>query len=122
MHGRNNYPLQKEISDLDIPLEDGIRDKEYLDVLDRNLDKVLSAFTPDFVFYQCGVDVLESDKLGRLSLSLEGCKQRDERVFNAVKELNLPVVCSMGGGYSKDIKVIVEAHANTYRSIQNIIL
>jgi acetoin utilization deacetylase AcuC-like enzyme len=118
MHGKNNYPLKKEQSDLDIELEDGTTDKDYLFMLEKQLDSVVSAFLPDFIFYQCGVDILESDQLGRLNVSLEGCKRRDEVVFGMVKSLNVPVVCSMGGGYSKEIRTIVEAHANTFRTIQ----
>ena len=120
MHGANNYPLRKEKSDLDIPLPDGITDESYLNLLTEHLEKATEEFKPDFLFYQCGVDILESDKLGRLSLSVDGCKKRDEIVFNKALELEKPVVCSMGGGYSEDIKVIVEAHANTFRLAQDL--
>lgn len=119
IHGKNNYPLKKEVSHLDVELADGTADLEYLTSLKVNLDKVLRDFTPDFIFYQSGVDVLKTDKLGRLSLSIDGCKKRDEYVFEIVKELGVPVVCTMGGGYSREIKHIIEAHANTFRSIQN---
>jgi acetoin utilization deacetylase AcuC-like enzyme len=119
IHGKNNYPLKKECSDLDIELEDGTGDKEYLYTLEKHLSEVIAAFGPDFIFYQCGVDILESDQLGRLNVSLQGCKKRDEFIFSTVRALNIPVVCSMGGGYSKDIRVIVEAHANTFRTIQH---
>ncbi len=121
MHGKNNYPLKKEVSDLDVELAEGTSDEEYLDQLQRNLENVLEKFHPDFLFYQCGVDVLETDKLGRLSLSMNGCKQRDQYVFEQVKQLGIPVVCTMGGGYSREIKYIVEAHANTFREIQTIL-
>ncbi|MDG1333678.1 MAG: histone deacetylase [Crocinitomicaceae bacterium] len=119
MHGKNNYPLKKEASHLDVELPDGTEDQAYLASLKANLEGVLSDFTPDFVFYQSGVDVLKTDKLGRLSLSMDGCKQRDEFVFNVVKDLDIPVVCTMGGGYSREIKYIIEAHANTFRTIQS---
>lgn len=119
MHGKNNYPLKKETSDCDIELPDGIMDRAYLTLLERNLSETVALFQPEFIFYQSGVDVLETDKLGRLGLSIEGCKMRDQFVFKTVKELNVPVVCSMGGGYSPDIKQIIEAHANTFREIQN---
>lgn len=121
MHGRNNYPLKKEQSHLDVELADGIRDDEYLILLNQHLNTLVENFHPDFVFYQCGVDVLETDKLGRLSLSLGGCKKRDEMVFETVKQLNVPIVCTMGGGYSKELKHIIEAHANTFRAIQNLL-
>lgn len=121
MHGKNNYPLKKEVSDRDVELADGTSDEAYMTQLQRNLENVLENFQPDFLFYQCGVDVLETDKLGRLSLSMNGCKQRDQYVFQQVKQLGIPVVCTMGGGYSKEIKYIVEAHANTFREIQSIL-
>ena len=115
MHGENNYPMQKEKSDLDVPLKDGISDKEYLYLLESNLDSIISKFTPDFIFYQCGVDILETDKLGKLAISMRGCAERDKIVFKTARQLNAPIVCSMGGGYSPQIKDIVEAHANTFR-------
>ena len=115
MHGRNNYPLQKEQSDLDVPLEDGCEDETYLNLLVDALKQIENQFTPDFIFYQCGVDILKTDALGKLGVSMEGCKQRDEIVFQFAKRLDVPVVCTMGGGYSKDIKYIVDAHVNTYK-------
>ena len=115
MHGENNYPMQKEKSDLDVPLKDGISNKEYNYLLEKSLDSVLSKFNPDFMFYQCGVDILETDKLGKLGITMEGCADRDRIVFQTAKQLDIPIVCSMGGGYSPQIKHIVEAHANTFR-------
>jgi acetoin utilization deacetylase AcuC-like enzyme len=115
MHGENNYPMQKETSDWDVPLKDGISDKEYLYLLESNLDSIISKFTPDFIFYQCGVDILETDKLGKLAISMRGCAERDKIVFKTARQLNAQIVCSMGGGYSPQIKDIVEAHANTFR-------
>lgn len=115
MHGANNYPLHKEQSDLDIPLPDGIGDEEYLNLLQTHLSQVTQHFKPDFIFYQCGVDILSSDKLGRLGISLEGCKQRDHLVLGFARKNNIPICCSMGGGYSEDIRIIVEAHCNTFR-------
>ncbi|XOV67441.1 MAG: histone deacetylase [Fluviicola sp.] len=121
MHGKNNYPLKKERSDLDLELEDAIGDIEYLFNLERALDSILSDYTPDFIFYQCGVDIVATDKLGRLGVTREGCKRRDEIVFETAKQLEVPVVCTMGGGYSPHIRDIVEAHANTYRVAQRIL-
>ena len=120
MHGEHNYPIQKEKSDLDIPLKDGTDDNTYLELLIKNLQRLLREVQPDFIFFQSGVDVLKTDKLGRLGLSLEGCKKRDELVFSEAKRANIPIVASMGGGYSEHIKDILEAHANTYRSAQSI--
>jgi acetoin utilization deacetylase AcuC-like enzyme len=121
MHGENNYPMQKELSDLDVPLKDGINDKEYLYLLEKSIDLILNKFNPQFIFYQCGVDILETDKLGKLGVTMQGCSQRDSIVFETAKQLNVPIVCSMGGGYSPKIKNIVDAHANTYRNALNIL-
>jgi len=114
MHGANNYPLQKEYSDLDIPLPDGTDDQNYLGALKKHLPLLLDQLEPDFIFFQSGVDVLETDKLGRLGLSLEGCRQRDETVFKLAKRDGIPVVAVMGGGYSQDVSRVVEAHVNTF--------
>ena len=115
MHGGHNFPFIKEKSDFDVPLEDGTNDELYLNLLQENLQKLLNEVQPDFVFFISGVDVLSSDKYGKLKLSIAGCQQRDEMVFKTCKEKNLPVTVSMGGGYSADIKIIVEAHCNTFR-------
>ena len=118
IHGEHNYPLQKEVSDLDVPLKDGTDDETYLKLLEMHLNKLLETVNPDFIFFQSGVDVLKTDKLGRLGLSIEGCKTRDELVISAAKSNQIPIVASMGGGYSEDIRFILEAHANTYRIAQ----
>jgi len=120
MHGKKNYPMQKENSDLDVELGDGISDFEYLEVLKNSLNQVLNIFKPDFIFYQSGVDILETDVLGRLNISLKACKERDEVVFKTAQKFNIPTVVVMGGGYSKDIKQIIEAHANTYRAAKEL--
>ena len=120
MHGAKNYPGHKEKSDLDIDLPDGTEDKEYLDLLDKTLSELMARLKPDFIFFQSGVDVLETDKLGRLSLTMEGCKQRDRLVLETARICQIPLVASMGGGYSEDIRLIIEAHANTYRLAQSI--
>ncbi|QLG47207.1 histone deacetylase family protein [Costertonia aggregata] len=120
MHGASNYPFKKETSDLDIPLKKNTGDDEYLSVLKKTLPKLIDEQKPDFVFYLCGVDVLSSDKLGTLGMSVKGCKNRDELVLETCRKLQIPMQCSMGGGYSADIKIIVEAHANTFRSAQDI--
>ena len=120
VHCKANYPFQKELSDLDIPLEDSTKDIAYLSILEEALLNLLKNLQPDFVFYLSGVDVLHEDKLGRLSLTLEGAKKRDEIVISACYERNIPVQCSMGGGYAPDVNVIVEAHANTYRVAEDI--
>ena len=120
MHGKKNYPFKKEQSDLDIALEDKTNDKIYIEMLQEALPKLLKSVKPDFIFYLSGVDVLESDRLGRLGISIKGCEVRDQMVLKYCHDENIPVQCSMGGGYSKDIKLIIEAHANTYRVAQKI--
>ncbi|MEP2667467.1 MAG: histone deacetylase [Cyclobacteriaceae bacterium] len=120
MHGASNYPMIKEHSDLDIGLPDGTEDQFYLKTLITNLGNIMEQFQPDFIFYQSGVDVLATDKLGKLSLTREGCKERDRVVLNVAKAASVPLVASMGGGYSPDFKDIIEAHANTYRLAQEI--
>ncbi|MCK8523760.1 histone deacetylase [Aquimarina sp. D1M17] len=120
MHGAKNYPFKKEISDLDIALPNDIDDTEYLTILKDTLPKLIQKQQPDFIYYLCGVDILSTDKLGKLGCSLEGCKERDRFVLQTCKDLKIPVMCSMGGGYSPDIKTIIEAHANTFRLAQDI--
>jgi acetoin utilization deacetylase AcuC-like enzyme len=120
MHGANNYPLIKENSDLDIGLPDYTSDLFYLSTLEVNLKNILSQFQPDFIFYQSGVDILDTDKLGRLRVSREGCRQRDRIVLTTARENKIPLVATMGGGYSHELKDIIEAHANTFRLAQEI--
>ena len=120
MHGKSNYPFIKEKSDLDIPLENDTGDAEYLSILKETLPKLINLEKPDFIYYLCGVDVLKSDKLGKLGLTVEGCKERDRFVLQTCFDLKIPVMCSMGGGYSPDINMIVNAHANTFRLAQDI--
>jgi len=120
MHGAKNYPTKKEQSDLDIGMPDKTGDEAYLKKLSEVLPALIDQVKPDFIFYLSGVDVLESDKLGRLSLSMQGCKRRDEMVFEYCKKNEIPVAVSMGGGYSERIAHIIEAHANTFRLAQEI--
>ncbi|MDX2303740.1 MAG: histone deacetylase [Microscillaceae bacterium] len=120
MHGAKNYPLRKEISDLDIGLPDFTEDTFYLKVLKETLPRLIDQVEPDFVFYLAGVDILATDKLGRLGVSPLGCKERDRFVLDICKRSELPTVVLMGGGYSPKIADIVEAHANTFRLAQEI--
>jgi acetoin utilization deacetylase AcuC-like enzyme len=120
MHGESNYPFIKETSDLDIPLVNECGDLEYLTVLKNTLPHLIREQKPDFVFYLSGVDVIATDKLGKLGLTVEGCKERDRYVLQTCFDLELPMMISMGGGYSPEIKTIVNAHANTYRLAQEI--
>jgi acetoin utilization deacetylase AcuC-like enzyme len=118
MHGKDNYPLRKEISDLDIPLITGTKDAEYLSILADILPKLIQQHNPDIIFYQAGVDILATDKIGKLAITQEGCKQRDELVFSTAKKYNLPIVAVMGGGYSTHLRDIVNAHVNTFKIAQ----
>jgi len=118
MHAEGNYPFVKEQSDRDIALPTGTTDAAYLSVLTSVLPEIITAHQPDFVFYQSGVDVLSSDKLGKLSLSVQGCADRDRFVFNLCRQYHLPVQCSMGGGYSPQLSAILRAHANTFMMSQ----
>ena len=120
MHGKKNYPFKKEKGDWDIDLEDNTSDEIYLDILNNTLPKLFKIVNPDFIFYLSGVDVLKTDRLGRLGMSIDGCKERDQIVLKYCYDLSIPVQCSMGGGYSKDIKLIIEGHANTFRVAQKI--
>jgi acetoin utilization deacetylase AcuC-like enzyme len=116
MHGRHNYPFHKETSDLDIALEDGTNDIVYLQLLQINLARLITTIHPDFAFFLSGTDILATDKFGKLKISLQGCKQRDETVFTLLQQNNIPCTVAMGGGYSADVKIIVEAHCNTFRA------
>ncbi|MEP6749390.1 MAG: histone deacetylase [Bacteroidota bacterium] len=120
MHGRHNYPFHKEISDLDIPLEDGTNDATYLNLLQTNLTNLINSVQPDFACYLSGTDILATDKFGKLKITLDGCRQRDEIVFKMLRQNKIPCVVAMGGGYSADIKIIVEAHCNTFRAAKSI--
>ncbi|GAB2664351.1 histone deacetylase [Flavihumibacter cheonanensis] len=115
MHGRHNYPFHKEQSDLDVPLEDGTTTDAYLELLAKHLPLLLEKAQPDFAFFISGVDILETDKFGKLKVSKAGCRERDRMVFSTLKKAGIPCAVSMGGGYSPDIRDIVEAHCNTFK-------
>ncbi|MBC7889728.1 MAG: histone deacetylase [Ferruginibacter sp.] len=120
MHGEHNYPFHKEKSDLDIPLVDGMEDAAYLSILKETLPQLIKKVTPGFVFYLSGVDILATDRYGKLKVSINGCRQRDEFVFTILKSNHIPCTVSMGGGYSADVKIITEAHCNTFRAAKDI--
>jgi acetoin utilization deacetylase AcuC-like enzyme len=114
MHGAANFPFRKQESRLDIALPDHTGDEQYLERLSAALPEVVG-FGPEIVFYQSGVDSLASDRLGRLSMTEEGLKERDRAVLGACRTAGIPVVVTLGGGYSEPIELTVEAHANTFR-------
>ncbi len=115
MHGRDNYPLHKEQSDLDIPLPPFTGDEPYLALLRQHLATLIQRVKPDFIFFQAGVDVLATDRLGKLGLSRAGCKTRDEVVLSTCQQHQIPVATCLGGGYSARLPDLVEAHCNTFR-------
>lgn len=118
MHCGANYPLYKEKSDLDIELPLGADDSLFLSILKEKLPFLLQTVQPDFVFYLAGVDILHTDKLGKLACTREGSKKRDDFVLQICKINEIPMAISLGGGYSVHIRDIVEAHCNTFRLAQ----
>lgn len=119
MHGAKNYPLFKETSTLDIELPDKTNDREFLETLDEALPRIF-LHDPDIVFYLGGADPFEKDKLGRLGLTIEGLRLRDEMVLSYAKERQVPIVTTMSGGYAQDINDTVEIHCNTIRAVKKI--
>ena len=115
MHSARNYPFEKEVSDLDVALEDGTGDAEYVTALQAALPDVLARAEADIAFFLAGADPYEGDRLGRLSLTKAGLAARDRMVFAACREASLPVVVSMAGGYSPQIEDIVDIQAETVR-------
>ena len=113
LHGRNNFPFRKQQSRIDIELPDGAGDDDYLRELANVLPRVFE-WRPDVVFYQSGVDALASDRLGRLALTLDGLIERDRRVLTAARDARVPLIITMGGGYSEPIEITAQAHYNTY--------
>jgi acetoin utilization deacetylase AcuC-like enzyme len=117
MHGAKNYPFTKEASHLDVELEDGLGDADYLARLDRHLESVLDRARPDLAVYVAGADPYGGDRLGRLALSIDGLRLRDRRVFEACRARGIPVVMVLGGGYAADLNDVVTIHANTVREL-----
>ena len=114
IHCRSNFPLRKQESSVDVELAAGTGDDEYLAALDFVLPQVM-AFRPDIILYQAGVDGLHSDRLGHLALTHAGLEERDRRVMLAARSYDIPLVITLGGGYSLPLEVTGEAHANVYR-------
>ncbi len=119
-HGKKNYPFRKEKSDIDVEFDDNSDDQFYLSKLKDLIPSAIDNFEPDFIFYLSGVDVLNNDKLGRLGLSIDGCKERDKFILELCNKKSIPVQVSMGGGYSELLKNIIDAHSNTFRLAQEI--
>ena len=115
LHGATNFPFRKQTGDLDVTFDDGAGDDDYLAALAVHLPEVLDGQEPDVVFYLAGADPYEGDRLGKLSLSIEGLVQRDRFVFEQCRIRSIPVVVTMAGGYCPDIEAIVTIHTNTIK-------
>ena len=120
IHGEKNFPFKKPPSSLDIGLPDKTGDTEYISVLEKALDQIFDEFTPDLVFYLAGIDPLETDHFGRLSLSLKGLEERDRLVIDTTGKRDLPVVLLLSGGYAPTLGQTVEAHSLLYKSGHNL--
>ena len=115
MHGERNYPFTKASSDLDVALPDGTGDAEYLAQLSSALKQMFERFSPQLLIFLAGADPYEGDRLGRLSVSMEGMAARDTAVMQAAREYGLPVAISMAGGYGRTIEETVAVHTQTIR-------
>jgi len=115
MHSKSNYPAKKSISDLDVELEDNLEDKQYLKTLKFYLNE-LNEENFDYVFYIAGVDIHHNDRLGKLKISDEGIKERDEIVTQNFFSKGIPLCGVLGGGYYKDFNKLVELHSYLHQS------
>jgi acetoin utilization deacetylase AcuC-like enzyme len=113
IHGENNFPFKKEKSDLDLGLVDGCDDQTYLSSLSHCLDQLDSRFKANCLIFLAGADPHEGDRLGRLNISKDGMRQRDELVFQYALDRQLPIAFSMAGGYGKEIESTVDIHFQT---------
>ena len=110
IHGAKNYPLRKEISDLDIELPDGTGDAEYLRLLQSGLSQSVERGRPQLVIWVAGADPYEKDRLGRMKLTKAGLGERDRMVLEACRTAGLPLVVTMAGGYATDVNDTVDIH------------
>ena len=120
MHCEKNFPLRKQVSDLDVPLPIGMEDDDYLQTLDRYLPDLLTNVQPDLVFYDAGVDSHVGDRLGKLALTDTGIFKRDMQVLSACMRAGHPVACVIGGGYSKDLDAIAYRHSLLHRAASTV--
>ena len=116
IHGENNFPFTKEISDLDIGLPDGADDESYLAALHQGLELLDQRFKPDCIIYLAGADPHEGDRLGKLSVSKAGMRQRDACIFQLGLDRQIPIAFSMAGGYGKEIESTVDIHFQTIQT------
>ena len=117
IHCKNNFPFDKKISNLDVPIDDEVNDVEYINILTKTLDQIESNFTPDIVFYDAGVDVHSNDDLGNLNLTDDGIKKRDEIVCEYFKEKKIPLCTVIGGGYSKNRQELASRHFSIFETV-----
>ena len=120
MHSKSNYPAKKSISDLDVELEDNMEDKKYIELLKFYLNQ-LNQENFDYVFYIAGVDIHFNDRLGKINISDEGIKERDEIVTENFFSKGIPLCGVLGGGYNKDIKKLVELHSYLHQSCAKLV-
>lgn len=113
IHGKNNFPYRKEISDLDIALDDGADDRQYLDALEKGVQASLKRARADAVIYLAGADPYAADRFGRLEVSKEGLAERDRLVLHYCRKAGLPVAVTMAGGYAPNIDDTVDIHFKT---------
>ena len=113
LHGANNYPFDKECSDLDVPLPDGVSDAQYLAALQSALATLMQQFKPELIIYLAGADPHEGDRLGRMKLSMSGLAERDRMVFELGLQHAIPIAIAMAGGYGKNIEDTVAVHVQT---------
>ena len=115
MHGRRNYPFTKVNGSVDVELEDGCGDDEYLALLGDALPRALAAARPDLVVYLAGADAHADDRLGRLRLTAAGLARRDMMVLESTREVGIPIAVTIAGGYGRDIETTVAIHLETAR-------
>ena len=120
MHSKSNYPAKKSISDLDVELNDNMEDNEYLEILKFYLNQ-LNQENFDYVFYIAGVDIHFNDRLGKLKISDEGIRERDEIVTENFFSKGIPLCGVLGGGYNKDFNKLVELHSYLHQSCAKLI-
>jgi acetoin utilization deacetylase AcuC-like enzyme len=122
IHQENNYPMPKPPSDIDIGLEDGTRDHEYLTALEREFLNALGKMTPDLIFYVGGADPYREDQLGGLALTIEGLQKRDRLVFEHARSRGIPVATTLAGGYARRVADTVRIHVNTILAAREVAL
>jgi len=113
LHGEKNFPFRKESSHLDVGLDDGVGDQDYLQMLHRALESLEAQFNPELIIYLAGADPHEGDRLGRLKLSMSGMAKRDSMVLSFAKEHRCPIALAMAGGYGTTIETTVDVHEQT---------